>query len=207
MIAPEPRSYADFVAAVVNILEHREIPYAIAGSLASGLYGEPRTTLDVDLTVQLKISQVENLASDARELGLEVDDLAVHDRLRQTNPQSFNIIDPAAGWKADCYPLSGGEFERLAFSRRRQVDFRVSATGSVWVYSPEDVILYKLIYFKMSEGVSVKHLRDIAGMLVNVASIGIPLDEAYIDRWAERRDLADTWEELKRGRDRGPREE
>lgn len=195
-MTPEPRSYSAFVAALADILERLEIPYAIAGSMASGLYGEPRTTLDVDLTLQLAPIHVERLASDARQIDLAVDDLAVQERLREARPQPFNIIDEVAGWKADCYLLRNGDYDRASFQRRQAVEFPAAARNRIWVYAPEDVILYKLVYYKMSHGVSTKHLRDIAGMLRQADSGAYALDTLYIERWAGVLDISDAWSEI-----------
>jgi hypothetical protein len=42
-----------FVAPLLRIFHDQEIPYAIGGSVASSFYGEPRTTQDIDLSLQL----------------------------------------------------------------------------------------------------------------------------------------------------------
>ena len=44
--------------AATRVLERLGIPYLVGGSVASTLYGEPRTTMDVDLAVQLAPAQV-----------------------------------------------------------------------------------------------------------------------------------------------------
>jgi hypothetical protein len=191
----ESRSFSAFVAALIDVLESHEVPYAVAGSVASGLYGEPRTTLDVNLTLQLEVVKVAPLASAARAVDLTLDDVAVRERLTQSRPQPFNIIDHVGGWRADCYLLRD-EFDRAAFARRRQVEFRSTATGSLWVLSAEDVILYKLVYYRMSDGVSVKHLRDIAGMLATMRADSAVLDIAYLERWAHRHDVLRIWKEI-----------
>lgn len=38
--------------AVVDALERTGIPYMVVGSLASNLYGTPRSTQDVDIVIQ-----------------------------------------------------------------------------------------------------------------------------------------------------------
>ena len=59
-----------------------------------------------------------------------------------------------------------------------------------WFLSPEDVILYKLIYFKKSEGTSQKHPTDIRAMLLAVAA---ELDLDYLERWAREVDVLELW--------------
>ena len=39
-----------------------------------------------------------------------------------------------------------------------------------------------------------------AGILVNAGSIGVRLDETYLERWAERLGVSEIWTEIKRSR-------
>ena len=56
---------------------------------------------------------------------------------------------------------------------------------------PEDLILYKLIYFGLSQ--QSKHSRDIAAILKAKKS---ELDLEYIERWAIRLGLTSLWKEM-----------
>ena len=47
---------------VVEILEEQGITYLLVGSLASGVYGEPRLTHDIDVVVELRPDQVAHSA-------------------------------------------------------------------------------------------------------------------------------------------------
>ncbi len=57
------RSYSKFVGAVADLLDDLNIEYGIAGSFASSQYGEPRQTLDVDLTLHLQAVDADRLAA------------------------------------------------------------------------------------------------------------------------------------------------
>ena len=70
----------------------------------------------------------------------------------------INAIHMHSGLKVDLYP----ELRLSAFQRREQVDYG-SPIGKVYVHSPEDLILYKLMYFGLSQ--QSKHSRDIAAIL------------------------------------------
>ena len=59
------------------------------------------------------------------------------------------------------------------------------------LYSPEDVIVYKLTYYVL--GRMPKHLRDIGAIMT---AQGDALDHAYIARWAGRLGAGDVWAEL-----------
>jgi len=46
---------------VVNVFQKLDIDYLIGGSLASSLYGIPRSTQDVDLVANIKLNHVSDL--------------------------------------------------------------------------------------------------------------------------------------------------
>jgi hypothetical protein len=73
------------------------------------------------------------------------------------------------------------------FARRRTL--RMPDGEEADFASPEDVILNKLIYWKM--GQSERQLNDILGML---RVQGGRLDRAYIRNWAARPNLTEAWE-------------
>ena len=151
------RSYREFVGAVTDALDDLSIEYGIAGSFASSQYGEPRQTLDVDLTLHLQPVDVDRFAVAFGELQMAADAYAIRETYTYTTPLPFGVIDYANGWKADCYSLRNMAYDRTAFVRRLEWPFAEAKRGLVWLYAPEDVILIKLVYYRMSQGVSTKH--------------------------------------------------
>jgi hypothetical protein len=63
--------------------------------------------------------------------------------------------------------------------------------GQVYIHSPEDLILYKLMYFGLSQ--QSKHSRDIAAILKSKKN---ELDMNYIEHWADRLGLIALWKEM-----------
>ena len=57
------RSYSAFVGVLADVLDDLRVEYGFAGSFASSQYGEPRQTLDADLTVQLRLSDADRFAT------------------------------------------------------------------------------------------------------------------------------------------------
>ena len=53
-----------------------------------------------------------------------------------------------------------------------------------------------LDYYRISQGVSTKHLRDIAGMLANMERWDRPLDADYLKQWAAKLQVMDFWAKL-----------
>jgi len=75
----------------------------------------------------------------------------------------LNAIHMYSGLKADIYLMRDGDLLRQsAFQRRVLVDYG-PPIGKVYVHSPEDLILYKLMYLGLSG--QPKHARNIAAIL------------------------------------------
>jgi hypothetical protein len=61
----------------------------------------------------------------------------------------------------------------------------------VFVHSPEDLIIYKLRYYQISN--QTKHVRDIQSILTAMRD---ELDFAYIQRWINHFNLSSAWDEV-----------
>ena len=103
----------------------------------------------------------------------------------------INAIHMHSALKADLYPVrEGDELRQSAFQRREQVDYD-PPIGKVYIHSPEDLILYKLMYFALSQ--QSKHSRDIAAILKVKKN---ELNMNYIEQWAARLGLSSLWKEM-----------
>lgn len=178
---PEPSLFEPFIVR----LERLGVPYAVTGSTAGILYGEPRMTHDVDIVVALASRDVGRFVA---AFPLEdfycppADVLAIEVRRGQRG--HCNLIHHASGFKADIY-IAFDELHRWALAHRLVVTLDGLAVS---VAPVEYVILRKLEYFR--EGGSGKHVRDIRGMLeVSTANI----DRQFLDEWIVRLGLAAAW--------------
>lgn len=169
----------------VDVLDRLEISYAVVGSFASGAWGEPRMTRDIDILIQLPVSQIEALCAAFPPTDFYVSRTAAAEAAARHG--QFNVIHPASGNKID-FMVAGTEgWPTDQLARRKKVVF--DADTVAYVASPEDVILGKLIYYL--DGKSEKHLRDIAGIL---AISGGNLDRDYIARHATALGVEKIWQ-------------
>ncbi|NNC79169.1 MAG: hypothetical protein HKN94_03355 [Acidimicrobiales bacterium] len=142
------------------------IDYAVGGSVASSFYGEPRSTLDVDIAVRGDESSLQRLVDDAQAEFYVPKDLAER---AITTRDSFNLLHNESGVKVDVFVL--GE----ALLDRRQVDRRIRMeldAGHLWVTSPEDIVLRKLWWYSLTDGTSERQWRDVIALMAN-ASIDV----------------------------------
>lgn len=174
----------DLIELFVVPLASAGIPHMITGSVASSIYGEPRTTLDIDLVVILDTAQVPLLPDLFPEEHFylpPVDVIALENR-RQSRGH-FNIIHHASGLKADIYLSPDHPSFHWAFDHVRRIS---AASGEVAVAPPEYVILHKLEFFR--ESGHQRHLRDIAGMIAQQ-----PLDLNFLKPMLSSLGLEEQW--------------
>ena len=163
---------------VTDILESLNIEYHIGGSVASGIWGEMRYTQDIDLVADIKESQID-LLSNAFSPRFYISKVAVKDAIAFGN--SFNIIDNQTGWKVDIFVLPNDLFQQSRFDRKQRIS--INELGQTLNFSsPEDTILQKLLWYRMTEQGSEKQWRDILGILKLQQSV---LDFIYIQEWAD----------------------
>lgn len=176
---------AELLQFAADLLERFEIPYAVVGSWASGAWGEPRMTRDIDIVIQLDPTIVEEFCEAFPEEDFYVSVSAAKDAARRCSP--FNVIYNRESMKLDFMVVPRTGWAQRQLSRRRQV--ATPTGGTCYMASPEDVILGKLLYFK--EGQSDKHLRDIAGI---VKASSTPLDYEYLAQSTRELGVGDEWQ-------------
>lgn len=182
-------SFNTFVRDVLDALEAAHVTYLIGGAVALAAWGEPRTTRDLDLVIELPVESMGalSLELERRAMLVPVDimlDLLIEDRV----DLPINAIHMASGYKAEMFLFKPGDALREAGLQRRQLVDLGPALGEVYVHSPEDLILNKLRFYRISQ--QTKHVRDIASIVLSQAEA---LDLAYIDGWVRTLHLADEW--------------
>lgn len=163
--------------AVIKALDAGGIPYMLGGSFASSFYGIPRATFDADLVVQIAPAGAAELHS-----ALKGAFYADEEEMRQAaaTRSSFNLIHLETAFKVDLFPLKEDAYSKEAFSRRVKQPITADGKTEIFIESPEDVVIAKLLWHKLGGETSVKQPADIAGVLKTMAG---NLDRAYIRRW------------------------
>jgi hypothetical protein len=173
-------------------LDRAGVRYAVTGSVAGMIYGEPRLTHDIDLVVELALDQIGELVQQFPEDEFYVppaEVIAVE--VQRAQRGHFNLIHQATGFKADLYPRGRDPLHTWALDSARTVELE---GATIRVAPPEYVIVRKLEYYR--EGGSEKHLRDIVAML---AQLGDGVDRAELVRLVESLGLAAQWARVRGG--------
>lgn len=195
-MAPEMASqvsFRQFSRIVLDIIQAVDLEYLIGGSVAAWAWGEARTTRDFDLVIDLPPDRVELLSAELKKQGMLVPPEVILDLMLSPVDLPINAIHMHSGYKAEFFLVREGDLLRQsAFERRLIVDLG-EHLGEAYVHSPEDLILYKLQYYKL--GQQPKHIRDIVGIFL---SVGQELEMDYLNRWIEELDLSEIWQEIQR---------
>jgi len=169
---------------VVAALDAVQIPYSIGGSLASSFSGEPRASIDADIVVGLRPEQVGPLV---QALGPDfyADAVAIGRAVQRGS--SVNVIHRPSGIKIDLF-VARSTLDQLQLERRQEVHLSRDPARSIFVHSPEDILLQKLHWFRRGGETSERQWRDV---LAIVLVQGDRLDRAYLARTAADEGLDD----------------
>ena len=168
------------------LLEQLNIPYYITGGVAAIVYGEPRTTRDLDLVVHLPRQSLTPLVTALESSGFYCPPLAV-EAIESGQEQTLSVTHTAMVLNADLVLQTDTPFDRSKLQRRRLEALDIAGLQSFWVASPEDLILSKLLWGKGTD--SQKQWRDVLGVL---KVQGETLDFTYMATWAVSLGLSET---------------
>ncbi|MEN6305183.1 MAG: hypothetical protein ABFD96_20845 [Armatimonadia bacterium] len=174
----------DVLSDVAETLDRLGLPWMLVGSWASGLYGYPRMTHDIDVVLAYRESDVEALVA-AFEERYDVDEYMLLDAARRK--LMANIVHKELGDKVDLWPLKDEEYAQVALQRRVREEIQ---GVTMWVATAEDVVLSKLRWAALSQ--SEMQWNDVLG----VVRMREDLDLRYLRHWAQALGLGAELEKL-----------
>jgi len=158
---------------VGQLLRKARIPYMIIGSQALLLYGEPRATKDIDVTLGIGVDEVRRFKKLLVGTGIKILVKAPEKFVQET--YVLPTQDRRSGIRVD-FIFSESEYERKAIERARSV--KIGKTRLAFA-SVEDVIIHKIVAHRPRD------LEDLRGILRRTPE----MDLRYIRRWLKKMEV------------------
>ena len=159
--------YKSLLQKIANQLQKKKIPYMVIGGQAVLLYGRPRLTKDIDITVGIGVEELHLLKEVVQSLHLKI--LTDNPDLFVKRTMVFPVIDKRSGIRVD-FILSYSTYEQEAILNAKPIKF-----GKVVVHfaSLEDIVVHKLIAGRE------KDIEDVEGILIKAKNI----NSKYVIKW------------------------
>lgn len=155
---------------IANELNTHNIPYMVIGGQAVLLYGEPRLTKDIDLTLGIGIDGLKDINSIIQKLNLKA---LVNEGFVQKT-MVLLAIDEKTGIRVD-FIFSFSLYEKQAIKRAPDIKF---GNTIVKFASLEDVVIHKIIAGR------ARDIEDVRSIILKNSDY----DTKYIVRWLEEFD-------------------
>ena len=173
---------SELMAEIGRALDQARIPYMIIGGQAVLLYGEPRLTRDIDITVGIaaELDSIKAVLTLARKLGLRP--LAPDPIAFAQKTMTLPALEPKSGIRLDLI-FSDSAFEQQALKRRKS---KIIKGQKVRFVSAEDLIILKIVAgrprdLEDARGILLKRKNlDFAHILGWLGKLGRALDADYL---------------------------
>jgi hypothetical protein len=181
--------FSPVLRSTLHAFDKLKTGYTIGGSIASSMHGIGRMTRDAGVTAEpfpgREAAFVAAFDPESFYVSEDAVRMAVRDRF------SFNILHPESGFKIDVFILKDDPFERAAFARRQMLTLADDPNQPIAFYSAEDIVLFKLRWYRLGNESSEQQWNDILGVLRTQSD---RLDAAYLEVWAAAIGVADLLE-------------
>lgn len=162
-------------------LDKADIPYMVSGGVAVSFWGFPRTTHDIDIVIEAHEKDKDKIIK-LFEKDFYISSEAVEEAIKERF--TFNIIDNKSGLKIDFWLVKRDGFGESEF--KRKLKKKIFGEG-IFIISPEDLILCKLMGFKETQ--SHRRLEDAKSILATSK-----IDLEYVKNWAKKQKTMDILE-------------
>jgi hypothetical protein len=165
----------------------------VGGSFASGAWGEPRHTNDIDIVADINSDRASCLENNAKPL-FEIGSQELKSALATRSESAcFQMLHNEALFKVDVFLLADTDFDKSTFSRKLRIELAPGLLA--YCQSPEDMILRKLQWYEFGNRVSDRQWHDVVKMLEIQRE---NLDASYLSTWSQKLRMHDSLEQAKR---------
>jgi predicted nucleotidyltransferase len=159
--------FTQLLERIAHGLDERHIPYMVIGGQAVLIYGEPRLTRDIDITLGVGPERLNDLLALARGAAWRVLVETPEEFVQRT--MVLPLADSETGIRIDLI-FSNSAYEQQAMQRVRRVEI---GNASVCFAAAEDVIVHKIVAGRPRD------IEDVRGILLKNSE----LDLGHIRHW------------------------
>lgn len=168
----------------IKVLDELSISYYISGSIASSVFGLPRSTMDIDIVADIQLFHISHLIQNL-ENEFYIDEDMIKEAIDRLS--SFNIIHLETAMKIDVFIQERDSYQNSTFNRKQKDTLVENDKSSEFYFSsPEDIILNKLKWYENGNRVSERQWLDVLGV---IKVQGNSLDKDYLINWAQKLDI------------------
>ena len=162
--------FQELLARIAHELNISRIPYMVIGGQAVLLYGEPRLTRDIDITLGIGAEKYESVITLAGRLNLKILVENAESFVKRT--MVLPLMEEQSGIRID-FIFSFSPYEKQAIERSKSVTFRVAGGSSVQFATLEDIVIHKVIAGRPRD------IEDVKSIILKNPSY----DSRYITSW------------------------
>ncbi len=177
---------------VFTTLDRLHLEYLVGGSFASSIFGNRRSTNDLDLVVEISEFDVEPFVA-AFSKEFMVSQASIEQAIAANELySSFQITHEEELFRVDFFMRSYDDFSQAEFERARRVEIVPGLPSPV--SGPECIVLRKLQWYVLGGRVSDRQWNDIVGVLEIQKG---HLDESFMDTWSARLGLRELLDDAR----------
>lgn len=174
----------DILKQVCAQLDNYKISYMLTGSFAANFYAVPRMTRDIDIVIEIQMKEAEKIFQIFQK-DFYVDKISIDEAIQHQS--MFNIIHNELAFKIDFIVRKDNEYRLIEFKRKKRIQLD---NMSIWIVSPEDLIISKLYWAK--DSLSEMQIKDVKNLLLTIHQ----LDHDYIREWVNKLDLEALYDKV-----------
>jgi hypothetical protein len=171
-------SVGPVIAELVGVLTELEIPFAVGGSFASGAWGQPRHTNDLDIAVRLEAADVKRLLASLGTDWIVSQEEILNSLTAPDEYRMFQLLHVPSLFKVDAFVPHRDGFAESTFRRATPVNLLGMELPCL---TAEDIVIQKLRWFNLGNRISDKQWNDIVQVLELRQGL---IDLDYLTRWA-----------------------
>jgi len=173
----------EVLVTTVKYLNREEIDYVFIGGIAVMVYGNPRTTVDLELVIEVDEEELEDFAEYLSEQGFFADSEDIKRAFRERT--SFSAEEKDSLFRLDVKGVYEPK-ERMTLENRKKIEYEGM---EMYVTSPEDTIAKQLYYG------SEQDVEDAESIYVRQKD---DLDKEYLEERCEALGVIDELEDMKK---------